>query len=259
MRHYFSFGSFYFWCLVVFLYCPILLLLIFSFNDSTALRFPLDGFTWRWYTQLFTSPPLLTATWNSLWLGLWSSALATALGAMAALAIVRFNFYGKGVLLAVAGMPLVIPAVVIGVALLILYRQFLGLDLNLWTAGLGHVVVHLPVVMLIVAARLAGMPPELEEAAMDLGATYWRAQLYIILPLCAPALAAAFLTAFTTSFDEYAMTTFLVGQEITLPIYIYSLLRFPRNLPVITALGTLIVVGSLLLIVVAERLRRSGE
>lgn len=257
MRRYFSLGSLYFWLLVLFLYCPILLLLIFSFNDSTALRFPLDGFTLRWYEQMLASPPLLTAAWNSLWVGLWSSAVATVLGTMAALALTRFNFYGKGFFLAVAGMPLVIPAVVMGVALLILYRQFLGLELTLWTAGWAHVVVHLPVVLLIVAARLAGMPPELEEAAMDLGATYWRAQIHVILPICAPALAAAFLTAFTTSFDEYAMTVFLLGSEITLPVYIYSLLRFPRNLPVVTALGTVIVLVSLLLILLAERLRRA--
>jgi spermidine/putrescine transport system permease protein len=238
------------------LYLPILLIILFSFNNAESLRFPLSGFTLRWYNELREAGELLQAVRNSIWVALWSSLLATILGTMAAIAVVRFEFRGKGTLLAVAGLPLVIPSVVIGVALLILFRQVMDVKLSLWTVGLGHVVINIPIVILIVAARLAGFPDNLEEAAMDLGASYWGAQLRVTLPLALPALFAAFLTAFTTSFDEYAMSVFIVGTDATLPVYMYSLLRFPRRLPLVVALGALIMVVSIGIIFIAERMRR---
>lgn len=252
-------GSIYYWLLVLFLYLPFVVLLIFSFNDDRAMRFPLTGFTFNWYREMFSSGELLQAARNSVFVGIWSSLLATVLGTMAAIAVVRFDFRGKGPLLTVAALPLVIPSVVVGVALLILYRQLVNVELSLWTVGLGHVVVNIPIVMLIVAARLAGFPDNLEEAAMDLGSSYWGALLRVTLPMSAPALFAAFLTAFTTSFDEYAMSVFLVGTDATLPVYMYSLLRFPRRLPVVVALGTLIMVASIVVIFAAERMRRVGD
>lgn len=258
-RKWLSPGSIYYWLLVLFLYLPIFLLILFSFNDSESLRFPLQGFTLKWYKTLSGTDGLLDAARNSLIVGLFSSIVATVIGTMAAIAIMRFNFPGRGLFLAVSSLPLVIPSVVIGVALLILYRQLFDVDLSLWTVGLGHVVVNIPVVMLIVAARLAGFPDNLEEAAMDLGASYWGAQLRVTLPMSIPALIAAFLTAFTTSFDEYAMSVFVVGTDATLPVYMFSLLRFPRRLPIVVALGAIIMVASVIIIIFAERLRRVGE
>lgn len=150
-RHWFSAGSIYYCILAVFLYLPIVLLLLFSFNDSESLRFPLQGFTLRWYREMLSAGDLLDAVWNSVVVGLLSSLVATILGAMAAVAIMRYQFPGRGLFLAAAGLPLVIPSVVIGVALLILYRQLFDVELSLWTVGLGHAVVNIPVVMLIVA------------------------------------------------------------------------------------------------------------
>jgi spermidine/putrescine transport system permease protein len=258
-RDWLSPGGIYYWLLALFLYLPIFLLIIFSFNDSQSLRFPLQGFTLRWYEELFGAGELLEAAWNSVVVGLISSLVATALGTMAAIAIMRFDFPGRGTFLAVSSLPLVIPSVVIGVALLILFRQMVDVKLSLWTVGLGHVVLNIPVVMLIVAARLAGFPDNLEEAAMDLGTNYWGAQLRVTLPMSLPALIASFLTAFTTSFDEYAMSVFIVGTDATLPVYMYSQLRFPRKLPIIVALGAIIMVSSVLIIIVSERLRRVGQ
>jgi spermidine/putrescine transport system permease protein len=255
-RRPFPIGALYFWLLALFLYLPILLLILFSFNKAESLRFPLSGFTLRWYEELLNAGELLQAVRNSIFVGIWSSLLATILGTMAAIAVVRFEFRGKGPLLAAAGLPLFIPSVVVGVALLILYRQVMDVELSLWTVGLGHVVINIPIVMLIVAARLAGFPDNLEEAAMDLGTSYWGAQLRVTLPLALPALFAAFLTAFTTSFDEYAMSVFIVGTDATLPVYMYSLLRFPRRLPLVVALGALIMVASIVMIFAAERMRR---
>lgn len=258
-RHWFSAGSIYYWILAIFLYLPIFLLLIFSFNDSESLRFPLQGFTLRWYREMLSARDLLNAVWNSVVVGLLSSLVATILGAMAAVAIMCYQFPGRGLFLAAAGLPLVIPSVVIGVALLILYRQLFDVELSLWTVGLGHVVVNIPVVMLIVAARLAGFPANLEEAAMDLGTSYWGAQLRVTLPMTFPALVAAFLTAFTTSFDEYAMSVFIIGTDATLPVYIFALLRFPRRLPIVAALGAVTMIVSVVLVIAADRLRRVGQ
>ena len=251
-------GAIYFVLINAFLYLPLLLLLIFSFNDSTNLIFPLQGFTLRWYADLWRTPELLGALRNSLVLGISSSMVATLLGTMAAIGIVRFRFPGRNLFLAIAAMPLVIPTVVLAVAILIGTVQ-LGIPLSLWTVGVSHVVISLPVVILIVAARLLGLSRTLEEAAMDLGTSFWGAQWRVTLPLAFPAIVAAFLTAFTTSFDEFALTFFLIGPEPTLPIYLYSQLRFPRRLPLVVAVASLIVVGSILMILLVEWLRQLGQ
>jgi spermidine/putrescine transport system permease protein len=251
-----STGFVYYCLLALFLYLPIVLLIMFSFNDSESLRFPLEGFTLHWYKTLLGTNGLLDAVRNSLLVAFLSSMVATILGTMGAIAIVRFDFPGRGLFVGIASLPLVIPSVVIGVSLLILYRQWFDVELSLWTVGLGHVVINIPIVMLIVASRLAGFPDNLEEAAMDLGTSYWGAQLRVTLPMSLPALVAAFLTSFTTSFDEYAMSVFIVGTDATLPVYMFSLLRFPRRLPVVVALGAIIMVSSVLIIMFAERLRR---
>ncbi|MEZ4660016.1 MAG: ABC transporter permease subunit [Caldilineaceae bacterium] len=155
-------------------------------------------------------------------------------------------------------MPLVIPSVVLAVALLIGLIQ-LGVPLSLWTVGLGHVVISLPVVVMIVAARLVGISATLEEAAMDLGTTFWGAQWRVTLPLAAPAIVAGFLNAFTTSFDEFALAFFLIGRQPTLPIYLYSQLRFPSRLPLVVAVAALIIAASVVLIGFTEWLRRWGS
>lgn len=253
----FSAGSFYFALLLAFLYLPIGLLIAFSFNESHLMVFPLKGFTLKWYRALFETTELLKAVRNSIILGIVSSAAATVLGTIAAIGVVRYRFPGRGAFLAVASMPLVIPYVVLGVALLMLFGS-LGLPLSLWTVGIGHVVINIPSVMLIVAARLVGFPTSLEEAAMDLGATYWGTLLRVTVPICAPAIGAAFLTSFTTSFDEFALSFFLVGREATLPIYLYSQLRFPNRLPIVVTLAAIVMVTSGAVLIFSEWLRRAG-
>jgi len=249
----------YFIVLVLFLYLPILVLIISSFNDSVTLSFPPTGLTLRWYEEMLAANTLIDSVWNSIWVGVVSSALATLLGTMAAIAVMRYNFPGKGFFLGLAGLPLVIPAVVMGVALLILFRQVLDVDLSLWTVILAHTVINIPVALLMVSARLAGFNASLEEAAMDLGATYWGTLWRVTLPVSFPALAAAFLASFTTSFDEYAMSVFLVGTKATLPVYLYAQLRFPIKVPQIVALSSVIIVVSVALIVLSEWLRRIGQ
>jgi spermidine/putrescine transport system permease protein len=128
----------------------------------------------------------------------------------------------------------------------------------MWLIAAAHVLISIPSTILIVMARLADFSANLEEAAMDLGANYWVTLIKVTLPISFPALVAAFLTAFTTSFDEYAMTTLITGTDTTLPVYLYSLLRFPRRLPVAVDMGSIIMIVSALLVVLAEWLRRWG-
>jgi spermidine/putrescine transport system permease protein len=248
----------YYWLLAFFLYLPIIFLLIFSFNDSPVLVFPLKGFTLRWSAGLWEARELIASVWNSLWLGLGSSLVATILGTMAGIAITRFDFPGKQAFVGLSALPLVIPYVVLGVGLLILFDS-LGIELSLWTVGLGHVVINVPYVMLIVAARLAGFDPSLEEAAMDLGSNYWRTLRRVTLPITFPALVSAFLMSFTTSFDEFALSFFLIGNETTLPVYLYSQLRFPSRLPLVVTLAAVIMVVSVLVVFFSEWLRRVGQ
>ncbi len=251
-------GLFYYVLLVIFLYLPIALLVVFSFNDSPMMIFPLKGFTLKWYSMLGQAREMLNAARNSLLLGLASAAVATGLGTMAALAFVRYRFRGRQVFLAIASMPLVIPYVVLGVSLLVLFGT-LGIKLSLLTVGVGHVIISIPYVMLIVAARLAGFPASLEEAAMDLGATYWVTLRRVTLPICMPAITAAFLTSFTTSFDEFAVSFFLTGTDVTMPIYVYSQLRFPSRLPIVVTLSAIVMVISVTLLLFAESLRRKDQ
>ena len=250
-------GSLYYWLVIGILFLPIILLIIFSFNDSTRLVLPLRGFTLRWYGELIKNTELHGAVRTSVLLALGSSSIATILGMMGALAIVRFQFPGRGVFIAAAAMPLVIPYVILGVSLLIMLHT-LGVHLSAWTAGLAHVVISLPYALLVITARLVGFPQNLEEAAMDLGATYWGALRRVTLPIMSPALMAAFLICFTISFDEFAIASFLVGTEPTLPVYLYSQLRFPTRLPLVVSMAGILMTISMIMILLSEWLRRAG-
>jgi len=253
-----SLGSIYFLAVCTLLYLPITLLIIFSFNNSTTLVFPLKGFTLQWYGQLFENRELLKAVGNSLMIGVGSSLAATILGTMGAIAIVRFRLPGRSVFLAVAALPLVIPYVILGVSLLILFNE-VGIPLSAFAAGLAHVIISIPYAMLIVASRLVGFPDNLEEAAMDLGASYWSALLRVTIPICSPALLAAFLLCFTMSFDEYAIASFLVGTDATLPVYLYSQLRFPTRLPMVVTLAAILMTITMAVMLISEWLRRAGQ
>jgi spermidine/putrescine transport system permease protein len=250
-----SFLGTYYFGLIALLYLPIAILFLFSLNANTSLSFPLQGLTLQWYERLFDSPEVLRAARNSLFVAFASSVVATALGTMVALLIARYQFRAKGVLVALALLPLIVPFVVLGVALLLL---FAALDINrsLWTVGVAHTVVALPYTVLIVVARLAGFDPHLEEAAMDLGASYPTALRRVVIPIIAPSMVSAWLVAFTVSFDEFALALFLAGTEPTFPVYLFSQLRFANRLPVVIALAVLMMLVTLALVFIAERVRR---
>ena len=245
----------YYWLMLGLLYLPIVLLFIFSFNDNTILSFPLKGFTTHWFEKLFQTPALLSAVGRSFTVAVVSSAIATVFGTMVALLLSRFEFRGKNLLTSLSILPLLIPYFVIGVALLILFRA-VGVPLGLGTIAIGHAVISLPYTTLIVLARLLGFDRQLEEAAMDLGATYPSTLRLILIPIAAPAIFSAFITSFTVSFDEFALALFLAGKDPTFPVYLYGQLRFATTLPVLIAAAVLLMAVSLALILVADRIRR---
>jgi len=250
------FLSSYYLILVVLLYLPIGVLFLFSINANTTLSFPLQGLTFDWYRKLLMNEPVLRSARNSVEVAAGSSLAATLLGTAVAVLFLRYQFRSKNLLLVLAVLPLIVPFIVLGVALLMLFSAF-HVERSLWTVGIAHTVVSLPYAFLIVIARLAGFDPSLEEAAMDLGATYPTTLRRIVLPMIAPAMVSAWLTAFTVSFDEFALALFLAGTEPTFPVYLFSQLRFANRLPIMIALAVLMMIGSLTMVLVADRLRRA--
>jgi len=246
----------YYFGLVTLLYLPILMLFLFSMNSSASLSFPIRELTFDWYQKLFAADAVLRAARNSLLVALGSSFAATVLGTMVSILMLRYKFRGQNILIALAVLPLIVPYVVLGVALLILF-SVLQIDRSLWTVGIAHTVVALPYTLLIIASRLAGFDPNLEEAAMDLGADYPTTLRRVVLPLIFPAMVSAWLTAFTVSFDEFALALFLAGTQPTFPVYLFSQLRFANRLPIMIALAVLMMVGTLTLVFIAERYRRT--
>ena len=245
----------YFVLLLILLYLPIFILVLFSLNLNTILIFPLEGFTLNWYQKALDTPEAIHAARNSLIVALGSSVVATILATMLAILITRFSFRGKHVLLAAASLPLIVPYIVLAVALLILFA-LVGVDRSLLTVAVAHSVVALPYALLIIVSRLTGLSPFLDEASADLGAGYPTTLRRVILPIIAPAVAAAWLVAFTASFDEFALALFLTGPEPTLPVFIYGQLRFASRFPMLIALAVLVMAGTLTLAFLADRLRK---
>jgi spermidine/putrescine transport system permease protein len=243
---------------VAFLYAPIVILIIFSFNNSQLPSFPLSGFTLRWYHEFVTNSALQSAIGTSAKIAALSSVGAVALGTLAAIALVRRTFRGKSAASALLLTPLVIPYVVFGISLLLLFHT-VGIPLGLFSITIGHIVITVPYTILVLMPRLQQLDASLEEAAYDLGASRLRTFRSITFPLILPAIVGAFLIAFTTSFDEYAVASFVAGSTQTLPIYLYSAVRFPYNLPQVIAVASVVITISLLVVAGAEVGRRVYE
>jgi spermidine/putrescine transport system permease protein len=243
---------------ILFLYAPILILLIFSFNNSALPSFPLSGFTLHWYHQFLTNADLRGALETSAIVAALSSAAAVLLGILASIGLVRRRFRGKSGVSALLLSPLVIPLVVFGISLLLLFHA-LGIGRSILTVVIGHIVISLPYTILVLMPRLQQIDLSLEEAAYDLGASRLRTFRSITLPLILPAVVSAYLIAFTTSFDEYAVASFVVGSRVTFPIFLYSALRFPSQLPQVIAVAVVVITISLIVVVLAEIGRRAAE
>lgn len=243
---------------VAFLYGPVLLMPLFSVNDANFATFPLSGFTLRHYGAMAANASMMQALGNSLRVAVGVAVVSTALALPAALALARYRLPGKGPILGFIMLPLVVPSIVLGVALLVVIIQILGLRLSLWTVAAGHLMLCIPFAIVVLMSRLEGFDPSLEEASRDLGAPGLSTFLRVTLPLAAPGVISSLLLCFIISFDEFVISFFLTGTDTTLPVFLFSQLRFPNRLPGTLALGSLILLGSAVLVILAEAMRRRG-
>ena len=242
-----------------FIYAPICLLPVFSFNDNRFVTFPLKGFTLAWYDEMVGNPQLAKALQASLLIVGPVAAVSTVLGVTTAYALSRYPLRFKSIILALLMAPMVIPTLVLGVSLLTLLRGVLGLELSLVTVASGHVVLCLPYSVVVLLARFDSFDRSLEEASMDLGHGALSTFRRITLPLLMPAIVASLLLSSVVCFDEFLVAFFLSGSTQTLPLYIWGSLRFPAKLPSTLALGSCILLFSVAIVVFAEWYRRRGS
>jgi spermidine/putrescine transport system permease protein len=242
-----------------FLFAPIVVLILFSFNDSKR-NFVWRGFTLRWYPELFGNESLLHALGVTLQVAAISVLATTVLGTLLGLGLARLRSgAASGAADTLILLPMVAPEVVMGISLLLFFALLFNANGSTWQIAIAHVAFSISYVAIVVRARAVSLDPRMEEAARDLGASPAAAFLHVTLPLIAPAVAAGALIAFALSFDDLIITSFNAGVgSSTLPLYIYSRIRFGVT-PEINAISTIIVAGTAILILVAMRFGARGR
>jgi ABC-type spermidine/putrescine transport system permease subunit II len=230
----------------VFLFAPISLVVLFSFNQTASLTFPFHGFSLRWYQFVLSSPIYQDAIFASLRVGLVTVVVTTIVGTLAALGLTRYRFRGQAAIRAAILVPATLPGLFIGIALLATFVQ-VQIPLSLWTVTVGHLVYVLPYFFLVANTRLMRFDFLLEESARDLGAGPWTTFRRVTLPLIAPSLIAGALVAFSLSWDEVFVTFFTIGAQNTLPLVIYATVKQSVD-PSVNAVSTLLLAGSLVFI-----------
>ncbi len=243
---------------LAFLYLPVLFLPLFSFNEGTIVAFPIKGWTLNWYRQLGGEDTLIQALMNSLIVGLLAALMSTAMGLFAARAYARYRFRGSGISEGLVMLPLVVPGIIVASSMLVLFVS-IGLKPSLMAVTLGHTFLCLPFAVAIMKSAFDDFDVSLEEAAFDLGSGAFETFRRVTLPVVAPGMVASILVTFTVSFDEFVLAFFLSGSQPTLPVYIWSQIRFPAKLPNTLALGSLLLLASVLLLVAAEYFRRRSS
>ena len=239
---------------VIFLYTPIAMVVVSSVNANRLTALPWRGFTTAWYAKIASEPGLLDALRNSLVVATSVAAAATALGFLGAYALRRRSFRGQGLLLAVIASPLAVPWVLLGLAF-ILFFNTVGVQQGILAVWIAHTTFAAPLALMVIRPRMNALAASLEEAASDLGASAPRVLFEVILPLSAPAIAAACLLTFTLSFDEFIMAWFVSGFQVTLPVRIWTALRSGIS-PSISAVSVIVLTVSITLVVVASRINR---
>ncbi len=247
----------------LFLYVPLLSMMVFSFNNSKA-NVVWRGFTWKYYDKAFHDDSLITAFGNSLTIAACSTAISVVLGAMAAIVLWRFRFPGKTAFDAALSIPIVVPEICMGVGMLVFFAKVIPWPADLpWPLNLGsiiiaHVSFSFPFVAVVVRARLASFNRELEEAAKDLGATEFQALMDVVVPHLQPSLIAGALLAFTLSLDDFVITFFTAGPDtITFPVKVYSMVRFSVT-PEVNAASTILILVTVFLTFLALKFQGSS-
>jgi len=246
---------------LLFLYVPLLVIILYAFNPARSQSWPLPGLSTRWFVATWNNADVRTALITSLKAGLGATTIALVLGSLAAFAIHRFKFFGREAVSFVLILPLALPGIVTGMALnstINLGGQLLGLSFSLWTIIIGHATFCVVVVYNNVIARLRRTATSLVEASSDLGADGVQTFRYVILPNIATALMAGGLLAFALSFDEIIVTNFTSGSEITLPKWIFNNLRLPNQRPVVNVVASVLLIASLIPVYIAQRLTQES-
>jgi putative spermidine/putrescine transport system permease protein len=242
---------------LAFIYIPLVVILIYAFNSSNILEWPPPGLTLDWFPKAIESESVHEALLTSVKAGLAATAIAIALGTLASLAVARHRFFGRETISFLVILPIALPGIVTGVAFSNTFTQVLGVELSLLTVIVGHATFCIVVVYNNVVARLRRTSGSFEEASADLGAHTWQTFRFVTLPSMRTALAAGALLAFALSFDEIIVTTFTIGAgEETLPIWIFSRLFRPNQLPVVNVVAVLVVLISIVPVYLAHRLTR---
>ena len=249
----------YFGLMVVFLYVPLVVLVVFAFNDAFIPALPLSGFTTRWFHAAFANTDLTGALKRSAWLALLNGVAASLLGLLAAIAVTGRRLFLRSVWTTLLLLPLVVPYIVLAIGMVIVIHE-LGYQASLAAVLAGHMFISLPYSLVVIVPRLRTLDDAIVEPARDLGADSLRAFLLVTLPLIVPALLSSALICFTISFDEFAIASFLAPPSSpTYPVFLYSGTRTPALEPQVIALGAIVVTLSILLVVGADVGRRVLE
>jgi putative spermidine/putrescine transport system permease protein len=248
-----------FWTLLVvlFLWLPLTIILVYAFNTSNIQSWPIPGFTLRWFRVAWEDQEARDALLLSLKAALAATGIALVLGTMAAVAVSRFQFFGRETLSFLLVLPIALPGVITGIALSSFYN-FWGVQFSLWTIVIGHATFCVVIVYNNVVARMRRSSPSLVEASMDLGADGWQTFRFVTFPVLSTALISGALLAFALSFDEVIVTLFTAGAQNTLPIWILGKIRLGQQLPEVNAVVFVVIVVTAIPVVVAQRLTRES-
>jgi len=240
---------------LAFIYIPLIVIFIYAFNSSKILEWPPPGFTTHWFDQAFSNEAARDAFFTSLKAGVAATAIALVLGTLASLAVARHRFFGRETISFLVILPIALPGIVTGVAISNTFTQVLDVPLSLFTVIVGHATFCIVVVYNNSVARLRRLSGSFEEASADLGAHTWQTFRYVTFPGMKSALIAGGLLAFALSFDEIIVTNFTIGAgEQTLPIWIFSNLFRPRELPIVNAVAVIVILISIIPVYLAHRL-----
>jgi putative spermidine/putrescine transport system permease protein len=244
--------------LLVFLYVPLAIVLLYAFNDSVAQAWPIEEFTTKWFGIAWRSPQVREALANSLEVATIATLFALALGSAAAFAVHRFRFFGRNGVSFLLVLPIALPGIVTAIALNTTINNF-RIPFGVLTIVIGHATFCIVVVYNNVIARLRRTPTSLVEASMDLGADGWQTFRYVTFPAIRTAIVAGALLAFALSFDEIIVTTFTAGAEQTLPIWIFSNIARPNQLPIVNVVAVMVILLSMIPVYFAQRLTRERD
>ena len=239
---------------LAFIYIPLAIVFLYAFNESRVLEWPPPGLTLEWFGKAFENDGARDALVNSLKAGLGATAIAILLGTLASLAVARFSFFGRETISFIVILPIALPGIVTGMALNTTFTQVLGIDLGLFTIVTAHATFCIVVVYNNVVARLRRVSTSFEEASADLGADTWQTFRHVTFPNLRTALVAGALLAFALSFDEIIVTTFTAGSDQTLPIWIFTNLFRPNQLPIVNVVAVLVILLSVIPVYLAHRL-----